>query len=378
VNDGETAPAGVRTFPCVNCGARLEYSAGAGALKCPYCGFEQDVVRVDDVIDEHDYIAWQSSPIKPTGRLGTHLLTCPKCAAQLETEDLSTSCQFCGTPIVADVNPSEQIVPEGLVPFTVDRDGAQSAVRAWVGSRMFAPNRLKKVSATETLKGTYLPHWTFDASTQTRYSGLRGEHYFETEHYTVMVDGRPQTQTRTVMKTRWWPASGSVARAFDDVVVVATTQLAPEQIAALAPWALTNAAPYQPEFLSGYQTLRYDVQPDQGLEAAKQQMRTVILDDCRSDIGGDEQQVHSMDTRYGDLMFKLMLLPVWVAAYLYGGKSFQVFVNAYTGQVIGDRPYSIPKIVAAVVAGLIVVAVLVYLFSQQQGSGTTSGAPPGF
>jgi hypothetical protein len=243
---------------------------------------------------------------------------------------------------------------------------------------MFAPNRLKKVSTTETLKGTYLPHWTFDASTQTHYSGLRGEHYFETERYTVMVDGRPQTQTRTVMKTRWWPASGRVARAFDDVVVVATTQLAPEQIAALAPWALTNAAPYQPEFLSGYQTLRYDVQPDQGLEAAKQQMRTVILDDCRSDIGGDEQQVHSMDTRYGDLMFKLMLLPVWVAAYLYGGKSFQVFVNAYTGQVIGDRPYSIPKIVAAVVAGLIVVAVLVYLFSQQQGSGTTSGAPPGF
>jgi len=293
-------------------------------------------------------------------------------------DDPEPGCQFCGTPIVADVNPSEQIVPEGLVPFTVDRNGAQDAVRAWVGSRMFAPNRLKKVSATETLKGTYLPHWTFDASTQTHYSGLRGEHYFETEHYTVMVDGRPQTQTRTVMKTRWWPASGSVARAFDDVVVVATTQLAPEQIAALAPWALTNAAPYQPEFLSGYQTLRYDVQPDQGLEAAKQQMRTVILDDCRSDIGGDEQQVHSMDTRYGDLMFKLMLLPVWVAAYLYGGKSFQVFVNAYTGQVIGDRPYSIPKIVAAVVAGLIVVAVLVYLFSQQQGSGTTSGAPPGF
>ncbi len=379
MSEGGSAPAGVRTFPCVNCGARLEYSAGAGALKCPYCGVEQDVVKVDEVIDEHDFISWQSSPIKPTGRLAAHVLTCPKCAAQLETEDLSTLCQFCGTPIVADVNPSEQIVPEGIVPFTVDRRGAQDAVRSWVGSRMFAPNRLKKVSTTETLKGTYLPHWTFDASTETHYAGLRGEHYFETEHYTVMVDGRPQSQTRTVMKTRWWPASGHVARGFDDVVVVATSRLEPDQIAQLAPWALSNATPYQPDYLAGYQTLRYDVQPDQGLEAAKQQMRTVILDDCRADIGGDEQQVHSMDTRYGDLMFKLMLLPVWVAAYLYGGKSYQVFVNAYTGQVIGDRPYSIPKIAAAVVAGLIVVAVLVYLFSQQQGSNVAyAGVPPGW
>jgi uncharacterized CHY-type Zn-finger protein len=374
-DEGARPPGGVRTFPCVQCGARLEYAPGTRAMRCPYCDFEQPVEHVHDEIDEHDYVAWHTSPIKPTARLGSHLLSCPRCAAQVQSDDLSTLCQFCGSPIVADVNPSEQIAPEGVVPFSVDRRGAQDAVRAWVGSRWFAPSRLKKVAATESLKGTYLPHWTFDASTATNYSGMRGEHYFETEQYTTMVDGRPQTRTRTVTRTRWWPASGSVARRFDDVVVVASSRLAPDQIAALAPWQLEGATPLQPEYLAGYQTLRYDVEPDQGLEAAKQQMRTVILEDCRDDIGGDEQQVHSMDTRYGDLMFKLMLLPVWVAAYLYGGKSYQVFVNAYTGQVIGERPYSIPKIVAAVIAGLIVAGVLIYLFTLQQDGGATVGQP---
>jgi hypothetical protein len=270
---------------------------------------------------------------------------------------------------VAELDPSEQIVPEGIVPFSVDGNGAHEAIRRWSGSRWFAPGRLKKVTTAESLKGTYLPHWTFDAATWTRYSGLRGEHYFESEQVTVMVDGRPQQQTRQVMKTRWWPASGTVDRHFDDVLVVASTRLAPEQISRLSPWSLAHARPFQPEYLSGYQTLRYDVEPDQGLEAAKQQMRSVILDDCRRDIGGDVQQVHSMDTRYADLMFKLMLLPVWVAGYLYAGKTYQVFVNAYTGEVIGERPYSIPKIVAAVVAGLIVVAILVFLL-MQQSSGT--------
>jgi hypothetical protein len=163
------------------------------------------------------------------------------------------------------------------------------------------------------------------------------------------------------MRTRWWPASGVVDRGFDDVVVVGTRRLPPERLADLAPWALDNAVPYQPDYLSGYQALRYDIEPDQGLEEAKQQMRQVIREDCCADIGGDEQQVHSMDTRYGDLMFKLMLLPVWLAAYLYAGRTFQVFVNAHTGQVVGERPYSPVKIAFAVLAALVVVAVVVTL-----------------
>lgn len=369
------ADATVHTFPCSRCGARLEFAPGTTSLRCPYCGFTQEVAApVDDTVDEHDFVAWQSSPLKPTARLGEHLLTCPRCAAQLESDDLSTVCPFCGSPIVSEVDPAEQIVPEGVVPFAVDRRGAQEAVRRWVGSRLFAPNRLKRVSATESLKGTYLPHWTFDASTDTRYTGMRGQHYVETVPVTVMVNGKPQTQMRSVVRTRWWPASGHVSRSFDDVVVVATTRLSADQIAALSPWHLEGAKPYQPEFLSGYQTLRYDVEPDVGLEAAKQQMRSVIQGDCRADIGGDVQQVHSMDTRYRDLMFKLMLLPVWVAAYLYAGKTYQVFVNAYTGEVIGERPYSIPKIVAASLAALAVIAVIVYLVvSQQNGTPVSPG-----
>lgn len=369
--DPRPTPSGVLTFPCGRCGARLEFAPGTRSLRCPYCGFEQEVPQDGSLsIDEHDFVAWQTSPIKPTARLGEHLLVCPRCGARLEGDDLSTTCQFCGSPVISEVDPAEQIVPEGVVPFAVDRRGAQDAVRAWVGSRMFAPNALRRVSATETLRGTYLPHWTFDAATATRYSGLRGEHYMEQVPVTVMVDGRPQTQWRSVVRTRWWPASGSVSRSFDDVLVVATTKLPPDRIAALQPWHLTGAVPFRSEYLAGHQTLRYDVQPDTGLEAAKQSMREVILGDCRSDIGGDVQQVHSMDTHYDDLMFKLMLLPVWIAAYLYGGRTYQVMVNAYTGQVIGERPYSIPKIVAAVVAGLVVAALVAYLvYSRQGGTG---------
>jgi hypothetical protein len=352
-------------FPCRNCGARLEYAPGTSALQCPYCGAQQPVPITEDVIDEGSYAAWAALPPKPTGHVAPHVLQCPRCGAQTESEDLSDRCPFCGAPIVAEIRADEQVAPEAVVPFDVDQRGATEAVVGWTRSRWFAPNKLKKVAAAESLKGTYLPHWTFDAATETDYTGARGEYYYTTETYTVTVEGRQETRTRQVRHTRWYDAWGHVARVFDDVLVPGTTRIAQERLEELASsWSLQRAVPYQPAYLSGYRTLRYDVQPDGGLERAKALMEQVIEEDCRADIGGDEQQVHSMDVRYQDVMFKLVLLPVWIAAYLYAGRTYQVLVNAHTGQVVGERPYSKVKIALAVLAGLLVAAVALVLYSR--------------
>jgi hypothetical protein len=246
------------------------------------------------------------------------------------------------------------------VPFAVDQRGAQEAVRTWIGSRWFAPNRLKKVGGSESMKGTYLPFWTFDAHTESDYRGRRGEHYWVEEQYT---DDEGRSQTRQVQRTAWYPASGHVARFFDDVLVPASGHLPEGRLNAMGPWASEQAVPYQPDYLSGFRTLRYDVEPDSGLESAKHTMAGVIESDCRQDIGGDEQVVTDVDTTYFEIMFKLLLMPVWIAAYLYGGKSFQVLVNAHTGQVVGERPYSWVKIFFAVLAGLVVAAVAIAIWS---------------
>jgi hypothetical protein len=96
-------------------------------------------------------------------------------------------------------------------------------------------------------------------------------------------------------------------------------------------------------------------------------MAPVIRKDCLRDIGGDEQRVHSVDTRYFGITFKLMLLPVWIACYLYAGRTYQVLVNGRTGKVVGQRPYSAVKIIAAVLAGLVALAVIILLFARSGG-----------
>jgi DNA-directed RNA polymerase subunit RPC12/RpoP len=343
-------------YPCGGCGAGVEYAAGTTVLRCPYCGHEQQLVASGRQVREHAYV---ELPVKPVAMVGAHALVCQKCGARTESDALSERCQFCGAALVADAAAGGQIVPEAVLPFQVDRDGVRTALRAWVSSRWFAPSRLKKVTEAETLRGTYLPHWTFDARTTTDYTGQRGDHYYVTERYTVTVNGRTETRTRQVRKTRWRSASGQVRRDFDDVLVPATTQVPGEQLDKLTPWPLAQVQPFQPDYLAGFQTLRYNVEPSDGLTGAKSRMEPTIRDDCRADIGGDEQRVHSMDTRYDDVTFKLVLLPIWLLGYLYAGRLFQVLVNARTGEVIGQRPYSVVKIVLAVLAALLAVTAIV-------------------
>lgn len=353
------------TFPCRMCGAQVHYLPGTLSLRCPYCGADQEVPAGggDGVVDEHPYEQWLTSADKPKGYTGGHIVTCPRCAATVAADDLSLACPFCDAPIVVAVDPAEQVVPEGIVPFRLTKDEATQAMRGWARSRWFAPGSLKKITNAERINGTYVPHWTYDARTDTRYTGLRGDHYYTTQTYT---DGEGKTRTRTVQHTRWWPAAGSVHRDFDDVLVNASTRLAPEEVSRLAPWTSEGALPFQQPFLAGYRTLRYDIEPEAGLGRAQEEMGDVISGDVRADIGGDVQQVHDMDTRYRDLHFKLLLLPVWVAGYLYGGKTYTVYINAHTGQVVGERPWSKPKIIAAVLAALLFLALAAWFFVRQQ------------
>ncbi len=90
-------------------------------------------------------------------------------------------------------------------------------------------------------------------------------------------------------------------------------------------------------------------------------MAGVIAMDVRRDIGGNEQRVGDIQTRYSDETFKHILLPVWTAAYRYNGKSYRFVVNGQSGRVQGERPWSVWKITFAILLALVLVAALLAL-----------------
>ena len=209
--------------------------------------------------------------------------------------------------------------------------------------------------------GIYVPFWTYDADTQSSYRGQRGEHYYETEWVNVTVNGKTERRQQQVQKTRWYAAQGRVSRQFDDVLVMASRSLPARLGNDLTPWDLGKLEPYTPDYLAGFQAEGYTVSLADGNACAHEVMAGVIEGDVRHDIGGDVQRIDSINTDYSAETFKHILLPVWMAAYKYGGKSYRFLVNGQTGEVQGERPYSWWKIGFAVVLAAALVLGAVYL-----------------
>jgi hypothetical protein len=347
----------------------MEFDPQSGQMKCQYCGNQQPVpeeseARVQEMPFEE--LAGKADLVKLSDQALE--VRCSGCGSivQFVPPEVAGNCSFCAAKIVAQPKAADPLIaPNGLLPFAITRAQASGQLQQWLGSRWFAPNGLKQMARQESIGGVYLPFWTFDADTQSHYTGQRGEYYYTTEQFTVVENGRQMVRTRQVRHTRWYPASGAVVNQFDDVLVPATKSLRPDRLAHLEPWDLAQVRPYEPAFLSGFKAQRYQLEAPAGLEHAKELMQPEIHSTIRRDIGGDEQQVHQVSTRYWNVTFKHLMLPAWVGAYRFQNTVYQIIVNARTGEVQGDRPYSAVKIVLFVIAILIALLILFALFGEQ-------------
>jgi hypothetical protein len=154
------------------------------------------------------------------------------------------------------------------------------------------------------------------------------------------------------------------------VLVVGSNTLPGDVCEALEPWDLPSLVPYADEYVSGFRAQSYSVDLPTGFENAKQAMQGRIEQSVCADIGGDTQQINQLDTRYSDITFKHLLLPVWISAYRYKEKTYRVLVNARTGEVQGERPRSWVKIALLVILALIVAGAFWFLVQSQGGGGT--------
>jgi DNA-directed RNA polymerase subunit RPC12/RpoP len=375
----EAAPGGVRTgpngerqFPCGQCGAWLRFDPALEQLKCDYCGFVNAVPQLGPAVAEQDFAAALAETSDTQATQTVETVRCQSCAAEftLDPKIESGACPFCGSAVVREIRRAEQLKPKGVLPFKVTLDQAGDQFRGWLKRLWFAPTKLKQYARSDRsgLAGMYTPYWTFDSATRSTYTGERGDNYTVYETRTVTRDGKTTTESVPVTRVRWTSVSGAVARDFDDVLVLASSSL-PERITdALEPWDLDNLKPYAEEYLSGFRTEVYQVDLANGFGRARGKMDAVIRGDIQRDIGGDQQRIHSVNTRHDRVTYKHVLLPVWLAAYQYRNKTYRFVVNGRTGEVQGERPWSWWKI-AGVVAAAVIAGVVIYLVTHSTGSG---------
>ena len=363
-------------YACPACGAEATWNPAKKALVCGFCGTESPAnaeltpltgfSATPAPIAEHDLLAALNAiPDSERGwKAEKTEVRCQSCQAisVFDPTRVGQRCDFCGSSaLVPHTETKAAFSPESLLEFKISETQIRESIRAWYGSRWFAPNALRRRAMTDTVHGLYIPYWTFDAQVHADWTAESGTYYYVSESYT---DSKGNRQTRQVRKVRWTPAAGSLDHFFDDKLVAASRGVQTDLLAKVEPFPTSELKPYSPGFLAGWVVERYQIDLAAAAGISRERMDRDLEKLCAARVPGDTHRNLQVRADYSGQTFKHILVPVWLLTYAFHGKPFQVVINGYTGTIAGHYPKSWWKIALAVFAVLLVVMLFLWVQGQ--------------
>lgn len=350
---------------CAACGGKAEWNPEKQCLICPYCGtvspYEVDLDT--GKIQEIDLVkTLREIPDSLRGwKAKRKSVKCRSCHAVsvFEPDKVGQNCEFCGSPELVDYEEIKApIRPQSLLPFKVSETDVRSSIRRWYGEKWLAPRKLKEKALVDTVKGVYLPYWTFDAHVHCRWEAEAGYYYYTTETFR---DRNGRMQSRRVRRVRWEFSSGELEHFFDDEPVPGGHGIDRDLLKQIEPFPTKSLVPYDTAYLSGFIIEHYQVVLVEAAREARENMDRQLHRLCGRAVPGDTFRNLRIFPDYSGETFKHILVPVWLLAYDYGAETYQVLVNGWTGEIAGDYPKSIWKILLFVVLLLLIILVLLWI-----------------
>ena len=289
-------PARVQDFACPECGANRRFSAEHGALVCPYCGQSAAIPRdAPPPAADGAAIAVSDLGAAPTW-LGQELYRCRNCAGTVlfSARQAGLECPFCGSPfLVASRTPGTAAVPQAIVPFRLDRDAAEQALRRWMATSWRVPAGLARRAAIVQLHGVYVPFW------------LIGGYALSDADHSVTA-----------------PPDRLLNRAFSNLPICAALSLTEATARGLEPFDFDELVAYRPEYLAGWPAEQAQIG---AFTASGQALARMDWDPVAADMNLQRR-------RFVDSC-ALALLPVFLGAYRHRGRLYAFAVNGQTGRV---------------------------------------------
>jgi LSD1 subclass zinc finger protein len=336
-------------YKCPQCGATTRYDIAAGGVACEYCGYQAgtEVEQIGRGAKEYEFTLETLEDSTQGWGVARRELHCDSCGASLTLPEgaLTITCPFCASNKVnIHPAPSDVLRPRYLIPCKVEKATVRAKAQEWLGQGWFHPQELSVSAVIERFHGIYLPFWTFDAFITADWKAQVG--YERQESY--YDSGSKTWKTRTVIDWRW--EDGRITLDADDLLVSGSSRVSRIILDRLLPFNLNALTAYHPDFLAGWDAQAYDIDLPKAWETGKSIMRQQAKQGCYSAIHSHHVRNFSMRADFSNEVWRYILLPVYLAAYKFEDKVYQVMVNGQTGVVAGQKPVAWWKIWLAIAA----------------------------
>lgn len=326
---------------CHNCTGELVFKPQTGMLVCQRCNstfaVNEDIKR--PVIRQYTptYVPEVNKDLKTD-------YICTACGAKIVTgkEGEVKRCSSCGnTALKKEESPT--YIPDGIIPFSISKQQAGEIFRKWVGSRKFAPSDLKQMARLDKLSGLYTPVWNFSFVSSLRYSctGIKKRIDSNGDEEIREIDVRKNKDTKHA-----------------DVLLSASSKISNVFIEGMGDYDFSKTRPYSTDYLLGFVGLETDKDIHASYNDVTEEISRKNLSKTKKNLDDEYDEVQGLmcQTRFRDVTFNYLYVPVFANHYTYKGKQYHCYINGQTGKASGNAPKSIAKIGGLILLGLGILA----------------------
>jgi DNA-directed RNA polymerase subunit RPC12/RpoP len=346
-------------YRCVHCGGKLNFDIRAKEITCSHCGTRQSInLQTGALSPDQRFVEEVGTPesqvmdfVLPTSRAhvwaeALQRVSCQNCGALtiLPAGQRTDECAYCGSNrIVQSAHQAELIAPQAVVLIKLDEGQVLAQVTKFLSQGWLSPDDLVRHTEAIHLRPAYYPFWTFSG--------------------TLEIPWHCEVNEGTERNPHWVARSGEEFEFFDDILVSGLRSLRTKELASVLPYELKELVDFTPDYLVGWPTLNYDLPlADASLLGREQVIKQVKRDLYHRIMPGESKR--NLDTgagKWSGLVFKHILLPLWVGGYTFQRKDYRLLVNGQTGKVGGDRPHDRLKLLLYIFSAVAVLAFLGFI-----------------
>lgn len=311
-------------YDCPTCAAALRFNPSLGKMICLNCGNTYDV---EDVTDSEESAVKADAASEDT--MQCNIYSCTSCGAKLAVNGVETStfCSYCGQPTIVFDRVSSAAKPKYIIPFSVSKNQAVSAIRSKLTDGFFVPDEIKDFEV-ERIRGIYIPYWLYDVD------------YYDRQYLKGDVGSGKHKRTKYFYR--------EAECTFRRLTLDASIQLNDESSQRLEPFDTSALKPFDVGYLSGFYADCYDTRKrDLDALAVSRSMEYFNKEVAKS-IRASNIGILSSNPQTRILKAEYAMFPVWFLTFRYQDEPYTILVNGQTGKVIGAVPYEKKKVTLSI------------------------------
>lgn len=334
----------VLEYKCPNCGGGLTFGQENQMMYCPFCESEFDL---QDVVKQEDdaQFQWEETREKTWSEQEKDTLqtfTCPNCGGELTTDanTAATFCPYCDNPAVLPGRVSQDLKPDGVIPFRTSKEDAISAFRKFCQGKPLLPRFFCEDHRVEKITGIYVPFWLYDCRGDflSNYKATRVRHWSDSNYIYTRTD--------------YYHLVRGGGAEFQNIPMDASQKMDNAIMESIEPFDYTQMVDFETAYLSGFLADKYDVQARDGEPRIRRRVDESLESLVSSTLlGYSSVMPMSKNLNVTQGRARYVLLPVWMLYTKYKDKTYVFAMNGQTGKITGTFPIC-PKRTAAWFGGI--------------------------